>query len=109
MKFIATMLSERQSIQRPLLFVGVNYPYWKKRMKIFIQSMELDVWNVILNGPHVSYIEVKRKLVIKSRKEWSDRDKKLIQTNYKVYNTLLYALGVSEFNKVSMCENAKQI
>lgn len=31
------------------------------------------------------------------------------QINCKAHNTLLCALKASEFNKVSMCENAKQI
>ncbi|XP_017973176.1 PREDICTED: uncharacterized protein LOC108661381 [Theobroma cacao] len=71
--------------------------------------MDLDVWNVILNSPHVHYKEVEGKLRVKSRKEWSDKDKKLIQTNCKASNSLLCALNVSQFNKLSMCENAKRI
>ncbi|EOX94245.1 Uncharacterized protein TCM_003782 [Theobroma cacao] len=37
-----TILGEGQSIQTSPFFVGNNYPYWKKRMEIFIQSMDLD-------------------------------------------------------------------
>jgi len=31
--------AEGASINRPLLFSGVNYPFWKIKMKIFIESL----------------------------------------------------------------------
>ncbi|WRX23326.1 hypothetical protein QQP08_015813 [Theobroma cacao] len=99
MEVMAPMLSERQSIQWPLLF--------RKRIEMLIQSMDLNVWNIILDSPHVPYKEVDGKLVIKTRREWNDRDKKIIQINCKAYNTFFCTLGASEFNKVSMCENDK--
>lgn len=58
---------------------------------------------------HVPYKEVYDKIVIKTRREWDQKEKKLIQINCKAYNTLLCSLSASEFNKVSMCESVKQI
>jgi len=31
--------AEGASINRPPLFSGVNYPFWKIKMKIFIESL----------------------------------------------------------------------
>ncbi|EOY08732.1 Uncharacterized protein TCM_023839 [Theobroma cacao] len=42
MDIIAAIFGERHSIQRPLMFLVTNYPYWKKRMEMFIQSMDLE-------------------------------------------------------------------
>lgn len=47
-------------------------------MIMFIQSMDLDAWKVILDGPHMPYKEVDNKIVIKTRHECSDKDKKWI-------------------------------
>lgn len=64
---------------------------------------------MILNGLYVTYNEIDGRIVIKTKREWDVKEKKLIQVNYKGYNTLLYTLGSSKFNKVSMCEKTKQI
>jgi len=37
------------SINRPPVFSGVNYQFWKVRMKIFINSTDCEIWNSIFN------------------------------------------------------------
>ncbi|KAE8677894.1 60S ribosomal protein L44 [Hibiscus syriacus] len=41
---------ESQPIDKPPYFNGVNYSHWKKLMKLFIQSNDLDAWEMIENG-----------------------------------------------------------
>jgi len=41
------------SIHRSPMFSGVNYQFWKVRMKIFIESIDRGIWNAIVNGPYV--------------------------------------------------------
>jgi len=41
------------SINGPPLFSGVNYPFWKVRMKVFIESLDCDVWDAIVSGPYM--------------------------------------------------------
>ena len=31
---------------RALFFIGINYPYWKTKMTWYLQSTDLDVWDV---------------------------------------------------------------
>jgi len=40
--FMANKLpfGEGASINRPPLFCGVNYPFWKVRMEIFVESID---------------------------------------------------------------------
>jgi len=40
---------EGASINRPHLFSGVNYQFWKIRMKIFIESLDRGIWDAIIN------------------------------------------------------------
>jgi len=35
------------------MFLGVNYQFWKVRMKIFIASIDRGIWNAIVNGPFI--------------------------------------------------------
>jgi len=40
------------SIHRPPMFSGINYQFWKIRMKIFIESIDQGIWDAIINGPY---------------------------------------------------------
>ncbi|KAL4279648.1 hypothetical protein GQ457_03G013940 [Hibiscus cannabinus] len=46
-------MEEGQSISKPPFFNGANYPYWKNRMMLFIQSTDYMIWDVVLDGPFV--------------------------------------------------------
>ena len=36
---------------RAPFFTGTNYPYWKTKMTWYLQSTNLDVWDVIEDDP----------------------------------------------------------
>ena len=36
---------------RPPFFTGIDYPYRKTKITWFLQSTDLDVWDVIEDGP----------------------------------------------------------
>ena len=38
---------ERKSINRPLMFNGEGYHYWKTRMQIFKEAIDLKIWEAI--------------------------------------------------------------
>ena len=46
-------IAERHSINRLLYFDGEDYPYWKDKMKPFIESTSIDMWKVIENGGYI--------------------------------------------------------
>ena len=103
------LVGEGQSIVRPPLFVGDNYAYWKTRMKLFIQVSDYEVWRIILNGPLIPTKKVRDQEVVKQEDEWDANDLKSAQLNAKVMHTLFCALEASEYNRVSLCENAKEV
>jgi len=43
--------AEGASIHRPPLFSSEKYPFWKIRMKIFLELVEKGVWDAVVNGP----------------------------------------------------------
>jgi len=48
---------EGASINIPSLFCGLNYQFWKVRMKIFVESLDKGIWDAIENGPFVPKFE----------------------------------------------------
>ena len=83
---------EGLSVVRPPLFNGLDYTYWKTRMRVFLISMNLDLWNIIENG----FL-----LPSKPMNKWSDLEKKYFSLNAKAMNVLFCALDKNEFNQIS--------
>jgi len=51
---------EGASINKPPLFCGLNYNYWKARMKIFVESIDQGFLDAIENGPFIPKFEKDR-------------------------------------------------
>jgi len=51
------------------MFGGVNYPFWKVRMKISIESIDRGIWDAIMNDPYVPTHVIDNKLI---EKPWVD-------------------------------------
>ena len=106
---VGTSLAEGQSTNRPPLFNGSNYTYWKARIKIFIQALDYDMWSIIVNGPHTPTKIIDGVESTKPEREWDEVDKKMAQLNAKAMNILYCALDANEFNHISTCMSAKKI
>ena len=48
-----SLFPKGNSINRPPIFNGVGYHYWKTRMQIFIEAIDLNVWDAIEVGPYI--------------------------------------------------------
>ena len=73
---------------RPPCFMGTNYPYWKTKMTWFLQSTDLDVWNVIEDDPTFPSKLVNGVMVPKPKQEWDESDRRNFQLNAKIVYTL---------------------
>ena len=91
---------EGLSVFRPPLFNGLDYTYWKTRMRVFLISLNLDLWNIVEND---------FQLPSKPMNEWSDLEKKYFSLNAKAMNALFCALDKNEFNRISSCETTFDI
>ena len=80
---------EGHSITRPSMFNGTDYIYWNTRMKIFLISMDFELWNVVENSFQKSSLTMN---------DWNELKKKTFTLNAKAMNALFCVLDKNEFN-----------
>jgi hypothetical protein len=100
---------EGRYTNRPPLFIGSDYGYWKTRMTTYIKAQDYHIWKVIVNGPHVPTKIIEEQEIHKLENEWDENDVKLIELNYKAMNCLYCALDSNEFDRILSCNSAKEI
>ncbi|GAV79786.1 DUF4219 domain-containing protein/UBN2 domain-containing protein [Cephalotus follicularis] len=103
------MSLEGSSISRPPFFDGNNYSFWKLRMTIFLQSLDYQLWNIIVNGPRIPTRVVEGVKSIKPENEFNDNDFRMLQLNSKAKHVLFCVIGLNEFNRIFSCDLAKQM
>jgi hypothetical protein len=87
----------------------VNYGYWKERMRIFIESIRIDIWVAIENRPYVPIKIDGEKEIKKPKSEGNEDDKKRAQPNFRAKNLITVALSGNGFFRVSNCKSAKEM
>ena len=88
------------STQKSPLFDDSNYNCWKYRVKIYLQSINYEPWNII---------EVIYEKTSTPCDQWTEDQKKSTNLDAKAMNVLFYALDKNEFNRVSTFTSAHQI
>ncbi|GJT11888.1 hypothetical protein Tco_0858930 [Tanacetum coccineum] len=102
---------EGQSMQRPPLFESDSFIYRKKRFETYVKSKDLDLWHVITNGdfqPIIQNSETKLDEVVPFEKQTDDLKRRLAKNNEAkmvIYN----ALPRKEYERIFMCNTAKEI
>ncbi|MQM22853.1 hypothetical protein Taro_055911 [Colocasia esculenta] len=91
---------EGQSVNRPPLFDGEDYNYWKTRMEFFFQGLDFQIWSIIEEGDLV---------VLKNKENWTEDNKKMISLNCKAKSILCCALSKKEFNRISACKSVMEM
>ncbi|MQM17884.1 hypothetical protein Taro_050865 [Colocasia esculenta] len=92
--------AEGQSVNRPPLFDGEVYNYWKTRMEFVLQGLDFQLWSIIEEGDLV---------VLNNRENWTGDDKKKISLNCKAKCILCCALSKKEFNRISACKSTMEM
>ncbi|XP_070045886.1 uncharacterized protein [Nicotiana tomentosiformis] len=102
---------EVQSTYRPPRFNGQYYGWWKTRMHYFIMTEDLELCDVICDGPFIPMktIGETAMTVPKTRKEYNDADFKAIEKNFRAKKILVYGIGADEYNRISACQSAKEL
>ncbi|MQM09076.1 hypothetical protein Taro_041944 [Colocasia esculenta] len=91
---------EGQSVNRPPLFDGEDYTYWKTRMEFFLQGLDYQIWSIV---------EEEDLLVTNDKDKWTEDDKKKISFNCKAKSILCCALSKKEFNRISACKSIMEM
>ena len=101
---------EGPSTTRPPFFNSNDYPYWKTRMRIYLQALDYEIWEVVCDG---SFIPMTKNEIgddiPKFSSQWSELEKKKMSLNSKAMIALFCAFDKKEFHRVSSCENAYEI
>nr|KYP37534.1 hypothetical protein KK1_041257 [Cajanus cajan] len=90
---------EGVSIYRPPVFNGENNVYWKIRMRIFIEAIDIAVWDAIENGPYIPMTKDDDGKREKHWSEWSDDERKRAQYDCREKNIITSALSIDEENE----------
>ena len=88
---------EGTSSNKVPLFDGINFAFWKVRMRTYIMSLGVDVWDVV----DIGYVNPD---VLASRD-----DKLEYSFNAKVMNAILSGLVEAKFVEVMHLESAKEM
>eukprot|EP00253_Pinus_taeda_P023507 PITA_23507 len=84
---------EKEASIRPPIFDGSNFVYWKVRITTYLQSLGIEVWDIIETG-----------YTFPSSTPTDTASKKQYETNAKAVNTLLGSPSQSEFVKVKQAK-----
>ncbi|GAV84424.1 DUF4219 domain-containing protein [Cephalotus follicularis] len=100
---------EGSSISRPPFFDENNYSFWKTRMTIFLQSLDYQLWHIIVNGLRMPTRTIEGVVSLKPENEFNDDDFRMRQLNSKAKHVLFCAVGPNEFNRISSYDTAKEM
>jgi len=53
--------AEGAFINKPPMFGGVNYAFWKIRMKIFMEFFYMGIWDAVVSGPFYTHAGCQRR------------------------------------------------
>ena len=75
------LFPEGNSIHRPPIFNGEGYHYWKTHMQIFIEAIDLNIWEAIEIGPYIPIVvDVSTStLTQKPIDKWTEEDRRRIK------------------------------
>ncbi|GAV79821.1 UBN2 domain-containing protein [Cephalotus follicularis] len=79
-------------------------------MTIFIQSLDYNFWDLIIDGPNLpTTTNESGETISKSRTRYNDEDRKRVQMNAKAKHIIICAINSNDFNRVSSCILAKEM
>jgi len=80
-------------------------------MQIFIEAIDLNIWETIEIGPYVpTIVDASTSTTTeKPRDKWSEEDRRRVQYNLKAKNIITSAIGIDEYFRVSNYSNAKEM
>ncbi|GJR82051.1 zf-CCHC domain-containing protein [Tanacetum coccineum] len=97
-------------MQRPPLFEANCFIYWKNRFETYVKSKDIDLWHIIVYGNYKPTIKNKdSKDEIIPYDKFEESHKKMISKNDEAKMVLYNALPKKEYERIFMCNTAKDI
>ncbi|GAV60841.1 DUF4219 domain-containing protein [Cephalotus follicularis] len=85
-------------VNMPPFFDGNNFNEWKIKMTAFIQSLDYDLWDVVIG------LELPN-----SKIRYDENERELLKLNAKVKHIIFCSLSSNVFESISLCNSAKEI
>ncbi|KAL2336401.1 hypothetical protein Fmac_010847 [Flemingia macrophylla] len=89
---------EGASINRPPLFCGDNYAFWKVRIKIFMESVHRSIWQVVVTDYKVPTMLINGQEVEKPFEECDQTEIRRAENDAKALNIIHFTLNSDEFS-----------
>ena len=107
---VATPDVHGPSYTRPPFFYGTDYAYWRNKMEMFLDSEDVNLWDIIKEGwsPPTKKDNEGNEMTI-PRKQWSDEQSKANLRNRKTITILYCGLSREEYNRIEHLRSAKKI
>ena len=90
-------------------FDGTDYPLWKHKMEFYLDSDQVNLWTVVLNGWTPPMKDVDGAQVTKPRNEWSKEEIEANGKNRKAVTILLSSMSREECSRVQRCDTPKEV
>ncbi|XP_070025234.1 uncharacterized protein [Nicotiana sylvestris] len=101
---------EGQSIDRPPLFNGHYYSWWKNGMIDHIIGEDYQLWDIITDGPLATMKKNAEGVdVPKTRADCNAEDLRKWEKKVKAKKWLVCGLGPNEYSRIQSCTTAKEI
>jgi len=78
-------------------------------MQIFIEAIDLNIWEAIEIGPYIPTMILGNATIEKPKEQWDEEERRMVQYNLKAKNIITSALGMYEYFRVSNCKNGKEM
>ena len=93
-------MDKRQYLIIPPLFDSINYAYWKVRMRVFLHSLDENVWQAV----EIGWTKPSEALA-----DWDNAKIKVVNFNSRALNALFSVVMNEEFKKISSIETAEEV
>ena len=91
---------EGASIYKPPLFCGLNDKYWEAIMKIFVESIDQGIQDLIKNGPYIPKFKKNGSFIAKPLSQWTNDECKMAKLDCTAQNIIASALDTNEFFRI---------
>ena len=113
------------SFTRPPMFDKNDFSGWKGRMSLFLESIDNDMPDILVDGPYVPKETVVTpkaapadgadpgppdvRIVVKEKADWVDNDKRMANLDVKARNFIVMAVPKDIYKAIRHCTNAKKM
>ena len=91
-----------------ILLDGMNYPYWKAKMRAILKSIDERVWQAVINGWKPPIVIISEVTIPKDISVWDIVDYENYRWNRKTINAIFNGVTIEEFRRISHCKLTKE-